>query len=128
MASVLRSVTGSIGDVYVGRTGNTKAQITDWMNEEKWLDSRDSMENGFCDELMANMQLAAHFDPRAHRFKQAPEKVKALAKFEAAQVLLLPPAAPPTLTARPSFDQRSRDLAMRKTKLNYSKMQKLRSA
>lgn len=127
MADVLDSVSGSIADVYAARTGNSKTQITGWMDDEMWFDSRDSMENGFCDEMMANMQVAAHFDPRSHRFKKAPDKVKALAKPGAAPVLLLPPRSLPSLTARPSYEQRARQMMARKTVLDHHRIQKLRT-
>lgn len=93
MAAVLRTVTGSIGDVYVSRTGVAKAQITSWMDEEHWFDSRDAMENGFCDEMMANMQMAAAFDPRFHSFRAPPPRAKAQENAKAATLAMRSAAA-----------------------------------
>jgi ATP-dependent Clp protease protease subunit len=77
-ADTLDTITGALADVYVKRTSNDAATVRDWMGAETWFGVVDAIEHGFADEMMPNLEAAARFDPRLHRFKAAPESVKAI--------------------------------------------------
>lgn len=84
MADLLDSVTQTIAQTYVARTGVPKQTVLDWMEEETWFTGQEAMDNRFVDELIpckmpakavaysaafANMPAAA--TARASRKQQA---------------------------------------------------------
>jgi ATP-dependent Clp protease, protease subunit len=73
MADLLEQTSGSIRDVYVGRTGNTDASVRAWMDDETWFDGKTAVENHFATDVVENLKVAARFDPTKHRgLKHAP--------------------------------------------------------
>jgi ATP-dependent Clp protease protease subunit len=100
IADLLETITRTIGDVYVARTGQTKEAIMDWMAEEKWFTAAEAVELLFADAVVANLRLAAHatgpFDLDRHGFRHAPQQLKP-ANVVVADPLALP--APPKRAA-----------------------------
>jgi ATP-dependent Clp protease protease subunit len=88
MCDLLNTTSGSIADVYVARTKNTMADVRKWMADETWFTGKDAVENGFSENLVANMKVAARVDPEKHKFKRAPTAIVGRPNFEAAQARL----------------------------------------
>ncbi len=65
-ADLLETVTASIADVYVARTGNAAEQVRSWMRDETWFTAADAIANRFATEAAPNVRMAARFDPRMH--------------------------------------------------------------
>lgn len=72
MADVLDTVSASIADVYVKRTGQKHSAIREWMSDETWFNASEALELGFATDIAANMAVAAKYDPAKHRFKHPP--------------------------------------------------------
>lgn len=51
MASLLEKVDGTIVDTYVARTGQTPAQVRDWMAAETWFTAEEAVAAKFADRL-----------------------------------------------------------------------------
>lgn len=69
MAELLDKITGSITEVYVGRTKSTAEQIAAWIEADTWFTADEALDAGFADVIDVNMLLAAHADADAHRAK-----------------------------------------------------------
>src|ERR1051326_9436767 len=67
MAGVLDTVSGSIADIYAGRTTQPKADVQKMMDAETWMDATEAVANGFADSATGKVEgkaqaLAAAFD------------------------------------------------------------------
>lgn len=51
-ADILKSVNDSISNAYMIKTGKTKADLLDMMDNETWLTAQKALENKFIDEIM----------------------------------------------------------------------------
>lgn len=71
-ADRLESITGSLTDVYVARTGVAREQVRAWMQEEKWFTAAEAVEAGFATAISENVRVAAHFDPTRHKHIRRP--------------------------------------------------------
>ncbi|MGE0290365.1 MAG: head maturation protease, ClpP-related [Bradyrhizobium sp.] len=85
MADLLETVSDTICDVYVARTGKTKQQCAKWMADETWFTAKEAIANGFADSMVENLKVAASV---AHpdRFKNLPAVLRP--KRAAAQAML----------------------------------------
>lgn len=52
LADKMDRLSNAIGGIYAVRTGNTREQVTEWMNAETWFDSDESVEHGFADSVV----------------------------------------------------------------------------
>ena len=76
----LKMVTGAISDVYVSRTGQKRAQVVDWMDQEKRFSSSEAKQYGFATRVLENvgvsniagMKIAALFSPRGDCYRNTP--------------------------------------------------------
>jgi ATP-dependent protease ClpP protease subunit len=127
MADLLETITATIGDVYVARTGRDKAEVAAWMTSETWLTAQQALEYGFADEVVENLRLAAHVtavaDWTRHGFKNAPTIARPANAAQQAPVLPAPPkraiAAPAaTPVAAPKRDALSAKLAVHRAQMN----------
>ncbi len=65
--------------VYVSRTGNSRAAVSSWMDDETWFTSSEAIAAGFANQKSANKAVAAKFDPKQKGYRNAPiERVAAL--------------------------------------------------
>ena len=76
-ADRLDAVTGSLADVFVGRTGADLAQVRAWMTAETWFYGQEAVDAGFADSVMPNMRIAAQYRPDMHKFRNAPASLQA---------------------------------------------------
>lgn len=53
-AIILESMSSSIADRYVARTGIGKKKILEWMQDETWFTGGEAVSQGFADELILN--------------------------------------------------------------------------
>ena len=108
MADVLDTVSASIADVYVKRTGLKHDTIRAWMAEETWFSSAKALDLGFATVMAPNMAVAAKYDPAKHRFKHPPKSLNGspgnpvldaaaqhVARMQALKVLRARKIAPP---------------------------------
>lgn len=79
MADVLDTVSASIADVYVKRTGQKHDTVRAWMADETWFGATKALELGFATAMAPNMAVAAKYDPAKHRFKHPPQILAAIA-------------------------------------------------
>lgn len=104
MADVLEKVQGSIVGIYAERTGKDPAELQALMNAETWMTGEEAVKAGFCDEMVANLHIAARVDPIKHQFKHTPT---ALTEAPAAE----------TNIVRPRFQAASDAIALMGAKL-----------
>jgi ATP-dependent Clp protease protease subunit len=70
-ADLLESVSGSLLDTYVARTGKTRDEIKKWMDAETWMTAQECVDRGFATETTEPVRVAASvFHPEA--FKNLP--------------------------------------------------------
>lgn len=102
VADLLDTITGTISDLYVGRTGMAAPAVRQLMAAETWMTAAEAVANGFADSIVENLRVAAHSgDLSKHRFLHAPQALlaqgAALAELPvtapAPVVPLLPPVA-----------------------------------
>jgi ATP-dependent Clp endopeptidase proteolytic subunit ClpP len=77
IADLMDRFTSSINAIYSARTGQSAEQITNWMNATTWMDGKEALSNGFVDETVAPLALAAQFDERSFELN-VPEQARAL--------------------------------------------------
>lgn len=58
-ADLLRSVSGSLAETYVARTGNDRAKVDAWMRDETWFTAAEAKEAGFADVVDEPVRAAA---------------------------------------------------------------------
>lgn len=73
MAETLDQVSGSIADIYVAETGNSKRKVTEMMNAETWMSADEAVENGFATSTGASARVQNTFD--LSMFKNAPKEL-----------------------------------------------------
>ncbi len=87
MADLLDNVNATIRDKYVARTGQTPETVAEMMTAETWMNGPEAVEQGFADEMVENLRVAAAIrDPsRFHNLPAAlrPRRVAALSKIAA---------------------------------------------
>jgi ATP-dependent Clp protease, protease subunit len=71
MADTLDQVSGSIADIYVAETGNSKRSITEMMDAETWMSAKEAVENGFATSTGATNRVQNTFD--LSHFKNTPK-------------------------------------------------------
>lgn len=73
-ADMLRKMDDSIVATYRNRTGLGEERLREMMKAETWLTSEEAIENGFADELVDALPVAAvHYDRTKFRFRRTPE-------------------------------------------------------
>lgn len=85
MADLLDSTSGQITDVYAARTKQGRAQLREWMQEERWFTAAEAVAEGFADSMDENLKVAAKFDPTRHKFRNAPAALVSAAQAAAAK-------------------------------------------
>lgn len=106
MADTLETVSDSIADVYVARTGKPKKDIRKWMTDETWFTADEAIANGFAQKIIPNLKVAAHYDPAKHKFRKTPA----------------------ALSARPNYDEAMQSLSRMRAKLAGRKLTEFRAA
>lgn len=86
MADTLDTIRGSMVDIYVERTKQPRAQIEAWMTAETWMTGDQALTNGFADEMVTNLRVAARVDAVKHGFRNTPAALIAAAAAEIAPV------------------------------------------
>jgi ATP-dependent protease ClpP protease subunit len=85
MADTLETVTGSIADIYVGKTKNSKKSVLAMMAAETWMDPKDAVANGFATAVGKAGAIKNSFD--LSRFKNTPIELQAKTKEVAGEHL-----------------------------------------
>ena len=62
MAEILDTLTGSLADTYVAKTGKSEKVIRGMMDEETWFNAAEALEAGLVDEVDEARAVAASFD------------------------------------------------------------------
>jgi ATP-dependent Clp protease protease subunit len=65
VADLMDRFTGSIKAIYSARTGKSTEEAAAWMNKTTWMNGAEALSNGFVDETIAPLALAAKFDERS---------------------------------------------------------------
>lgn len=58
-ADLLDTVSGSLLDTYVARTGNVAADVKKWMNAETWMTAQEAVDKGFATSVVEPLRIAA---------------------------------------------------------------------
>lgn len=88
-AELLETVSGTIREVYVARTGQTEKQVRQWMDEETWFTAKEAVEHGFADSMAENLKVAASAtiaDPKRYKHLPSalmPKRAAAMARLAA---------------------------------------------
>lgn len=72
--ALLKTVRGNLADTYVDRTGNKKADVEGWMQDETWFTAEAALQHGFADSMTAETAVTACIDVR--NFRNVPEALK----------------------------------------------------
>lgn len=72
MADRLESMSGSLTDIYVARTGQDRKKMRAWMEAETWMTAQEAIDRGFATAIAPNVRAAARFDPERHRHIRRP--------------------------------------------------------
>lgn len=59
MATLLDQVKDTVVNTYAARTNNSKANIAQWMDDETWMNAKESQKKGFATEISENIKVAA---------------------------------------------------------------------
>lgn len=59
MAGATRKITDQMLDLYEKKTGQSRSDLTAWMNETRWMKSDEAKEKGFVDEIIDNGKAVA---------------------------------------------------------------------
>lgn len=94
-ADLLDKIQRTMTAIYVGRTGQTEADVTDWLNAETWFNGEEAQLFGFADELSEPVAAAASFQSNEVRFNTMPKGVKDLLNGQQ-------PASAPAAAATPA--------------------------
>ena len=79
MAETLTSVTGSIADIYVARTGLPKADVLAMQNVETWMTAQEAVDKGFATAVSKDKKAVKN-EFNLDRFRNAPPSLRAEAK------------------------------------------------
>jgi ATP-dependent Clp protease, protease subunit len=101
IADRLESITGSLTDIYVARTGIAREKLRTWMEAETWFTAQEAVNAGLATHVAENIRVAAcGFDPVKHRhIRNAPRDL------------------PTALTSRPERDAFAARLAAQRSRL-----------
>jgi len=81
MAEILDKTEESIIMAYQAKTGLAPEELMQMMAAETWMNGKDALDKGFCDECTQPMKMAAHFKPEdLKNFRNLPEDIKDLIK------------------------------------------------
>lgn len=69
-ATLLKTISDTIAQTYVARTGQSKAQVAKWMAAETWFTGAEAVAAGFATKLMENKRITACAYPS--EFKNLP--------------------------------------------------------
>lgn len=72
MADRLDSISGSLTDIYVARTGKARDDVRAWMEAETWFTASEAVAAGLATHIAENIRVAAHYDPTRHRHVRRP--------------------------------------------------------
>lgn len=73
MAEQLETVTASLADVYVARTGQPAERVREMMAAETWMTAQEAVQLGFATSVVENVRIAAAaYDPQRHRHLRRP--------------------------------------------------------
>ncbi len=75
-AALLDQVAGNLVRTYAARTGQTEAQLVDWMAAETWMDARQALDRGFADQITEPLRLAASVGRDVPWFRHVPHAVR----------------------------------------------------
>lgn len=76
MADTLDTVTDSIADVYVAKTGLDKQTVLDMMNAETWMTADDAVAKGFATQVSKEKAAISNaFDLKVLNFQRVPEEL-----------------------------------------------------
>lgn len=75
VAALLDQVKGNIVDTYAARTGNTRANVEAWMNDETWLTAEAAVQHGFADAVVQEQRVAASF-AQLQAYRNVPAALK----------------------------------------------------
>lgn len=74
IADLLDTITGTIAEVYVARTGMDAPGVRALMSAETWMTAAEAVANGFASSIVENLRVAAYSgDVARHQFKHAPQ-------------------------------------------------------
>lgn len=77
-ADVMDSVKDTILDIYVSRTGLDRKAVSAMMDDETWMNAKDSKANGFAHSIFEGEQIAACASASAlSSFRNTPESLRA---------------------------------------------------
>jgi ATP-dependent Clp protease, protease subunit len=83
-AALLDQVKGNLTGTYAARTGNQRAQLETWMNDETWLTAEAAVQYGFADAVTQEQRVAASFEMLAH-FRNVPDALRRRPENDAAR-------------------------------------------
>lgn len=58
-ADVMDKISSKLVETYVSRTGNSEADIREWMAAETWMNAEEALERGFVDTITEDNRMAA---------------------------------------------------------------------
>lgn len=79
-AELLQTIDTTLVDIYAERTKLPKKKIKEMMEAETWMNGKESVENGFADEVEKEKMIAAHFN--LDKYKNAPQNLMKACKTE----------------------------------------------
>lgn len=83
LADTLDTVTGSIADIYVAKTGLAKTKVLDLMQAETWMDATDAVKQGFATTTASDKQAVQNScDLSILNYKRVPAEMVNVAKTE----------------------------------------------
>jgi ATP-dependent Clp protease protease subunit len=74
-ADLLDTVNGTIIDVYAKRTGRSRSEIVQMMDDETWMTADEAVKNGFATKMVGSLKVAASV-ANPDRFKNMPAALK----------------------------------------------------
>jgi HK97 family phage major capsid protein len=77
-ADLLDKIGGTIIGVYAKRTKQDESKIKDLMTAETWMNAEEAVQNGFADQIVDAVPVAAHYDLNKFPYRNKPA-AKALA-------------------------------------------------
>lgn len=118
LADLLDTISGTIGDVYAQRTGNTVEQIKTWMDATTWMTAAEAVERKFADQVVENLRVAASGDPRELFASHARPKPRAAVEvLRLANEALASGEAPPAPAAAPNKSPLAARIALQAARL-----------
>lgn len=84
MADLLDSVSNNIAEIYSGKTGKDIEDIRSMMKKETWMNAKESVANGFADEIFDIRGQSPKSQGMSLLAKLFPDKSEEVAKLEAA--------------------------------------------